>query len=199
MIYLYGYLAIGVVYGLSVWIVHALRSRKDELSEAVIAALGKAKAGQSFSFLEDIFVPFWAIVLIVTAWPLVVVMSICDKRRFKRNRHDDGEEQFAVAAEDLLERLTIQEIEQREMVIDPLHSVPELPFGHLHPVWVKFKDALGEQDAVYSFTKIWHPPLSFYHQEVSGYACVRGEQPEQYMLAKVVEVAPDPPSYERVR
>jgi hypothetical protein len=195
MIYLYGYLAIGVAYGLSVWIMHELRPRKDELSDMLTAALEKAKAGQPFSFLEDILVPCLAIVFVVTAWPLLIAINIRDKRRFERNRHDDGEEQFAVTAEDLLERLTIQKIEQREMVIDPLHSVPELPFGHLHPAWVKFKDALGEQDAVYSFTKIWHPPLSVYRQEVSGYVCVRGEHPEHYMLAKVVEMKFDKRSH----
>ncbi len=190
MIYLYGYLAIGVVYGLSVWIMHALRPRKDELSDMITAALEKAKEGQPFSFLEDVLVPFLAIVFVVTAWPLLIAINIRDKRRFERRLDDDGEEQLTVTAEDLLEQLTIQEIEQREMVTDPPQSAPELPFGHLHPVWVKFKDALDEQDAVYSFTKIWQPPLSFYRQEVSGYVCVRGEQPEHYMLTKVVELPP---------
>lgn len=188
MNYLYGYLVVGVVYGLSVWIMHKLRPRKNELHDTITAALDKTREGQPFSFLEDILAPFLAILFVVTAWPILIIINIRDKRRFERRLDDNGEEQFTVTAEDLLEQLTIQEIEQREMVTDPLQSVPELPFGHLNPVWVNFKDALSEGDAVYEFTKIWHPPLFFYRQEVSGYVCVRDEQPEHYMLTKVVEL-----------
>jgi heme/copper-type cytochrome/quinol oxidase subunit 2 len=188
MNYLYGYLVVGVVYGLSVWILHKLRPRKNELNDTITAAMDKAREGQPFSFLEDILVPFLAILIIVTAWPVLIVMHIRDKRRFERRLDDDGEEQFTVTAEDVLEQLTIQEIEQREMVMDPLHSVPDLPFGHLNPVWVKFKQSLNEQDAIYSFTKIWQPPLSLYPEEVSGYVCVRDEQPEHFILTKVVEL-----------
>lgn len=74
------------------------------------------------------------------------------------------------------------------MVTDPLNAAPELPFGHLHPVWLKFKQSLDEQDTVHSFTKEWRPPLSFCRQEVSGYVCVRGGQPEHFMLTKVVDL-----------
>lgn len=119
MNYLYGYLAVGVIYGLSVWIMHKLRPSKNELNDTITAALDKAREGQPFSFLEDILVPFLAILIIVTAWPVLIVMHIRDKRRFERRLDDDGEEQFTVAAEDVLEQLTIQEIEQREMVTDP--------------------------------------------------------------------------------
>ncbi|QSR33841.1 hypothetical protein CFI10_02380 [Marinobacterium iners] len=188
MNYLYGYLVVGVVYGLSVWVLHKLRPRKNELNDTITAAMDKAREGQPFSFLEDILAPLLAILFVVTAWPLLIIINIRDKRRFERRLDDDGEEQLTVAAEDVLEQLTIQEIEQREMVTDPLHAAPELPFGHLHPVWVKFKQSLDEQDTVHSFTKEWRPPLSFYHQEVSGYVCVRDAQPEHFILTKVVEL-----------
>lgn len=35
----------------------------------------------------------------------------------------------------LLERLSVQQIELREQVDDPLHAVPPLPFGHLKAPW----------------------------------------------------------------
>ena len=190
MNYLYGYLAVGVLYGLAVWILHKLKPRKNELNDAITAAMDEARGGEPFSFLEDILAPFLAMLFVVTAWPLLIIINIRDKKRFEHRLDDDGEEQFTVTAEDVLEQLTIQEIEQREMIADPLQSVPDLPFGHLNPVWVKFKQSLDEQDAVYSFTKEWQPPLSFSRQEVSGYVCVRGEQPEHYILTKVVELPP---------
>jgi hypothetical protein len=46
------------------------------------------------------------------------------------------EPQFAVQPGDLLELLSVEEIEQREQVFDPLGAVAELPFGHLNDAWI---------------------------------------------------------------
>ena len=37
---------------------------------------------------------------------------------------------FAIVTSDLIEWFTVEAIEQREIVVDPLCAVPSIPFGH---------------------------------------------------------------------
>ena len=62
---------------------------------------------------------------------------------------------FAVKRADLLEKLTVAQIEARERVQDPLGAVPDLPFGHLHAAWQVFLAECQPGDKLWSFSARW--------------------------------------------
>jgi hypothetical protein len=75
--------------------------------------------------------------------------------------------------DDLQEMLSIEVIETRERVIDPLGAVPVVPFGHLHSAWKAFLDGVGPDDAVWSFSANW---TRWGRKELrDGYVIVRGD------------------------
>ena len=49
-------------------------------------------------------------------------------------------------------RLSVAQIEARERVDDPLGAVPDLPFGHLYPVWCALKAKPRWGDGFWSFS-----------------------------------------------
>ncbi len=46
---------------------------------------------------------------------------------------------FAIKQKDLVEAMSVTEVEEKEIVHDPLSAVFELPFGHLNSKWEEFK------------------------------------------------------------
>jgi len=118
-------------------------------------------------------------VLRVGLWPIEVCIRTVVL--LSAGRTIDEDLPFAVAHSDLLERLSISEIERREMVIDPLGAVPNLPFGHLHHVWTKLVEVVGPTDAVWSFSAEWKPRWG--PEELrAGYVVVRGNSIGAYIL-----------------
>ena len=88
----------------------------------------------------------------------------------------------------MLERLTVEEIESREMVYDPLNAVPNLPFGHLNEVWAQLKAAKQTKDELWSFAATWlgdddTPELR------KGYVLWRRRKPLGYILKMSNELA----------
>jgi len=67
----------------------------------------------------------------------------------------DSRKEFAVEKAHLQERLSVQDIENREFVFDPLGAVPNLPFGHLNVAWKKFIEDCTENDELWSFSAQW--------------------------------------------
>ena len=89
----------------------------------------------------------------------------------------DTEREFAVESKHLQERLSVQEIEQREIVDDPLKAVPGLPFGHLHQAWAKFLADLPEEAEVWSFSAQWENRWG--QKELrEGYVAMRDGSPD---------------------
>jgi hypothetical protein len=62
------------------------------------------------------------------------------------------EPEFSVLTEHLLAPFCVDEIEERERIVDPLNAVPNLPFGHLNPAWRKFVDNLSDKDEIWEFS-----------------------------------------------
>ena len=102
-----------------------------------------------------VIAPVLVVTSIVLAWPVVWWMKCTDllhEHRATRKREDAV---FKVKTPHLLERLTVEEIESREMVRDPLDAVPDLPFGHLNEVWAQLKAAKQTRDELWSFAATW--------------------------------------------
>ena len=87
---------------------------------------------------------------------------------------------FTVQSEHLLERLSVGEVEAREMVFDPLHAVPPLPFGHLNRAWQAFLAQRTGNEEIWSFSALWK--AGWFSQRRSGYALVRDRVPRCYLL-----------------
>lgn len=66
---------------------------------------------------------------------------------------------FAVTREDLIAQVSRGEIEVKEVVTDPLNTVPPLPFGHLNPAWLHFLESVQPTDKLWSFQAEWTDAL----------------------------------------
>jgi len=102
-----------------------------------------------------VIAPVLVVLSIVLLWPVVWWMQCAELVKDRRAARKREEAVFKVKAQHLLERLTVEEIESREMVYDPLSAVPELPFGHLHDVWTQLKAAMQTKDELWSFAATW--------------------------------------------
>ena len=101
-----------------------------------------------------------------------------NERRLARERE---EAIFKVKSQHLLERLTVDEIEARELVQDPLNAVPKVPFGHLNAVWTQVRSAMQPGDELWSFTATW--PGEYGSPELrKGYVLWRRGKPVGHVL-----------------
>jgi hypothetical protein len=120
-------------------------------------------------------------ILRVGLWPIEVCTRTAVLLWEGCGRTMDEDVPFSVAHSGLVERLSISEIEQREMVTDPLGAVPDLPFGHLHPAWKKFVEGVKPSDAIWSFSMEWK--YSWGAEELrAGYVIVRNDKIGAYIL-----------------
>lgn len=136
--------------------------------------------------------PLWLWVLFVAVWPLLLAMLLywfATARRTATTQtatspiatpslssEDDGHA-LKLTPEDLVEQLTVGEIEAREMITDPLGAVPAVPFGHLNCVWRKFLDGYTESDQLWSFAKRRRSQTI-----LTGYAKVRDGEVVSHMV-----------------
>jgi hypothetical protein len=98
---------------------------------------------------------------VVLLWPFGLAMKLQDmaaqRARIKREEADT----FKLMPSDLVERVSLADIAQREMVHDLLGAAPEVPFGHAHAAWQKFTEALQPGDEIWRFsaqrTLSWGP------------------------------------------
>lgn len=86
----------------------------------------------------------------------------------------DFEPGFEVAVADLLEKLSREAIELNERVDDPLHAVPDGPFGHLNKVWQAFVGNLEPDTELWSFSGRWETEYQDY--QIKGYVARLGEK-----------------------
>ena len=82
--------------------------------------------------------------------------------------------------------MTIEEIESRERISDPLGAVPSLPFGHLNAAWAEFKDNLQTGDELRFFSVPWKECWNMELHE--GYVVLREEEIGPWFTADVRQV-----------
>ena len=156
MIYLYCYLGIGVAVLAVIYGAHRLKKDKESESlHEMLEALNPDREKLSYRILKNIVAPVLTATLVVAAWPVAAYMNVRMMLKKKAASVVEKEREFAVEPQHLLERLTVQEIETREVVTDPLMAAPELPFGHLNAVWQEFLHGKADGDEVWSFSARW--------------------------------------------
>lgn len=182
MIYFYGYLVIGVVVLAAVFAAHRLtRAGQPDSLQGVLDALNPDRAKLSFRVLNDFLAPAIVAAAVIACWPFVIYMKARQIFANKSGAATEKDPEFAVKREHLLERLTVPDIEAREVVEDPLGAVPPRPFGHLNETWVRFAEGVGAEDEIWSFTVHWQG--RWVGKEIrAGYVVVQGGTPASYFL-----------------
>lgn len=158
MIYICWYLGIGLMVLAIVYTVHE-RTKDNALEELRdrIASFSPNRQTLSYRVLRNFVGPTITGVAIVLAWPVAIYRQIKQLRIRRANAANAEKLKFKVKSHDLRERLTVQEIETREIVLDPLRAVPELPFGHHNQPWQHFLKNFTEGDELWSFSAQWRP------------------------------------------
>lgn len=153
MIFLYCYLGVGALVLAIVFCYHWLTKKNEpELLSTILDDLYPSRKKLLYRILYNFAIPVITAVAVLIVWPVGIYMSI--KERFSKKSNLDFEEkrEFDVQSTHLQERLTITQIEAREVVKDPLSAVPNLPFGHLNAVWNIFIEGVCADDELWSFT-----------------------------------------------
>lgn len=185
MIYLYGYLGIGAVVLAVIYGLQYLNKAKASGDFAdLLDVIDPDRNKLSYRILNDIVAPVLAAIFVVAVWPVAICMAIYLQIKDMREQEDDvfvTGDKFAVKSEHLLERLTLQEIEQREMVTDPLKAAPELPFGHLNAAWQSFLQGKADDAQLWTFSAPWQTIWG--RKELRcGYVVVQNGVPGSYFL-----------------
>ena len=194
MIYLYWYLGIGVAVLAVVFSAHRL-TKKDERESLrdLLDAVNPDRKRLSYRILNDVVAPVLAAVAVVVVWPAAVYMKVKEIFGKKSESSLDDEREFAVERSFLQERLTVPQIEAREVVADPLGAVSDLPFGHLNVAWMAFVERVGADDELWSFTAPWQTKWG--RKEIrTGYVIVRGGVPASHFLTMWKEIEDEPES-----
>ncbi len=156
MIYLYGYLGIGAVVLILMATFHKLTRNKDVCARNDGLADRRAEHKKlSFWLLADVLSLALVGTLLVPFWPVLVFLKVKDLVFGGPDRGPVEEPEFAVTRGDLQTQLSIQEIETRERVLDPLGAAPNVPFGHLNSAWKRFCEGMDTLDSLWSFTARW--------------------------------------------
>ena len=183
LVYLLCYLGIGVV----VLIAHrAYRAWKPQGgSFPIFPGLQEKPPSWKARLFDAIVGPIVVLLIFVPLWPLLLSIEYgfpWHRFKFWRDKAKtdaaftwpESEAGFEVTGADLLEKLSRADIEAAEMVDDPLHAVPDKPFGHLNGVWQAFVDGLAPESELWSFRGLWKTPYGDY--QMQGYVARQGEK-----------------------
>lgn len=106
------------------------------------------------------WIRIWAllppIILVVVAaaivfWPLVLAYDLRTRRPINWKRQPAAAAPFVPSRKELREQLTIEQVEARERVHDPLGAVPDVPFGFLYPAWQRLVARRHPGDRLWRF------------------------------------------------
>jgi len=191
MIYLYWWIAIGVVTLIVVLGSHLLTKKKESDSlRDLLDAANPERTKFSYRLLNNIVAPALGSVLIVVVWPVAIYMKAKELFPGRNEGVGDSEREFAVEGKHLQARLSVHEIEQREIVADPLKAVPGIPFGHLHQAWARFLADLPEGAEVWSFSAQWENRWG--QKELrEGYVAMRDGSPGNHITTFWKEINED--------
>ena len=184
MIYFYSYLALGFLTLVILYTTHRIREPRKHSStlKALFHSSPRHRIEWKERLLESIVIPLTAL-FVVVVWPYALYKYLVILYMNFNPRPKSSDEEFSVDVAHLIEELSINEIESRERVYDPLGSVPDLPFGHLNSTWNTFLHKAEAYDAIWSFEAHWKPRRGSTVHKV-GYALVnqKKHQPGAFFL-----------------
>ena len=180
------YFGVGLVVCLAVVTSHLLMKHRQagSLTDA-LKSLNPSRQRFWYRLLEDVVVPGLAFILVWLVWPFALVLKFFEM--FKKKEAEANSErlakakEFVLKEETLVREMTVAEIEEANMVIDPLGAAPNLPFGHLNAVWIELRDGLGVGETLHLFESVG--PNAFRKQMIWGYAVCKEGRVERFMTA----------------
>jgi hypothetical protein len=193
--YFYRYLGIGAVVLVSIALTHHLTKKNgDDLLSERLDYIHPEREKLWYRLLNDVIGPALLGLLIVPFWPVIVYFKIKQIIVGEPETTTFEDPKFSVTRADLLAKMSIPDIEDREMVTDPLGAAPHLPFGHLNPAWKKFLEEAQPSDEIWTFAVKW---TRWGHVELrQGYVAVRGDELGPYFttMYKYLEANEKPSS-----
>lgn len=141
-----------------------------------------------FQQLQKVLRFLFLIALIILVAPILIFLMLFEawNRHVKRFKSEAQHLPEKLTKNHLEEKLSLDDIEAREYVYDPLNAVPHLPFGHNNSLWVRFKSKLEEDDELWSFSAVLKNDFG-QRQKEKGYAVLRDSQIQScYYVEKYV-------------
>ncbi|MCP5162756.1 MAG: hypothetical protein H6999_03530 [Hahellaceae bacterium] len=181
MIYLYTYFLVGAILVVTVHMHHKFTEDENEQSlEKIQNSLRPANNSLWLWLRGRIFELLMTTFILIPLWPFLALLKIWQIIGPKSLAHYEADPVFSVKQGDLCSQLSIEEIEQIEIVEDPFHAAPRIPFGHLNSSWKKFLEQLLPTDTLWSFEVEWDDV--FVPKLMRGYVIVREEQPGPFVV-----------------
>ena len=124
--------------------------------------------------LEKFIIPILLGVFLIVFWPIALYMKYKTLTEEKEYAAMEEERKFKVTHDDLIEQVSVQQVEALEMIVDPLSAVPDLPFGHLNTAWLQFINNMAEGELLWSFNSHFTPGWGC-GEVRTGYVVVRDD------------------------
>ena len=182
MIYLCGYLAVGVALFAGVCLANQWSVRRGDAEPAGLLDGIHVPAMRFWDrVVEEIVVPGLGFGWFVSCWPLFVYWKVKELTWGRDAPALEADPVFAVEKAHLLEQVSVEDVEARETVFDPLGAAPNLPFGHLHAAWRTFVYQRTAGDELWSFSADWRTGWGNLERR-AGYVLVREGKPGEHFL-----------------
>jgi hypothetical protein len=146
-----------------------------------------------YRILNNVLAPLLAGMFVIVAWPVAIYLKAKELRGPKKVEAF-GKTELQLDRDHLEEQWTIEQVEARETVADPLHAAPAVPFGFLNHTWKTFLAKRKEGDELWSYYALWMR-LGTVREADFGYAWVRNGRPVERMSmgSYMVNVDKPPP------
>lgn len=185
--YILSYLIFGMLILLMIYITTRLdNSQKAKDLRSMSKLIRPRSKNWQDKLFNNLIVPVIAMTLTTIFWPVVVVWVIKDRleRRVAKNRVVPEPEVFKVKKEHMKAKVSIEEIELKEMVTDPLDAVPAVPFGYLNSAWQEFKGKLQLDDELWVFSAQWASEWGRVDQR-SGYVITKRDKASDFFVSSI--------------
>lgn len=137
----------------------------------------------SDKFLNGLFAPSVAVVLLLLAWPWAVWTAVAERGTWDTKPAVEDPKEFAILDDYLVCELPLGDIESWETVEDPLGAAPRLPFGHLNAAWEEFKAGSGNGTFwKFSGTHVGDWDMEWLRE---GYAVLKEDGTRPYFLTRL--------------
>jgi hypothetical protein len=126
------------------------RNRPSQFARNLLHALGQEKS--LTDRLLDIIIYAIAVICVALGWPLFGIWAMFQSRKEAALEIERNKPDFNCLPGHLITKVDPYDAEVTSYVIDPLGTVPPLPFGHLNQGWVNFlAEMLEPDDEMWSF------------------------------------------------
>jgi hypothetical protein len=158
------------------FLLNAWKERPTEFVKGMMKLFGKETS--LIDRLKEFLVYCFAISCVLVGWPGFVIYYFKHKKDEEANKAWQALPDFDCAPEYLVAQVNPIDAEIASYVIDPLGSVPPIPFGHLNQGWVNFlANMTDDADEMWSFYIPKGGKVGKYQfestSETRGYARVR--------------------------